>query len=331
MQFDTKIYGHSLGPQPHWPNKRGIAEIGELHEVNTGNTLEFCPNVKHWDEVLDHKSTVVDWGCGEGAFASELKKKRPDITLVGVSMHDVRPDIIKDKVFSKLYYGQMPKDLQFLDHWKGRVNAMVDTYGPMTWMDNPVEGLIYAALCLKKDGIFSSITSETRKDQSQSIFGNEKTWAKIKDFMRDHLKVNLVICPSKIKSQVFQGTIQRDYLVQMHKFDSVHYSSADFAALCAKAAKAIGTPKQGKVWWAPENQDPNLAIREKVWQTPYQLGEIKNERTSNTCRATLRWLCCHEFYHYFAAGHSSCHHRRHRIRRLYGRAACDKADRHCHK
>ncbi len=265
MQIESKVYGNSFGPQPLWPNKRGIEEIGELHEVNTDESLKFSPNIKNWDEILEQNATVVDWGCGEGVFASELKAKRPDISLVGVSMHDVGTEALAKGVFSSVYYGEMPKSLTFLEHWKGRITAMVDTYGPMSWMDNPVEGLIYAALCLKKDGVFSSITSETRKDRSQSVFGDEPQWARIKKFMRDHLKTHLVICPSKIKSQVFQGTIQRDYIVKLHKFDTVHYSASEFQDLCLKAAKELGTPKQGEIWWKPNQDNCPLAIRRKNW------------------------------------------------------------------
>lgn len=265
MSITTKVYGQSLGEHPLWPNRRGIDEIGELHEVNTKATLQFCPNIKNWEQTIEENAVVVDWGCGEGEFVQQLSKKRPDLRFIGVSMHDVRKDVMEGGVFSHIYYGQMPKELTFLEHWKGRVSAMIDTYGPMSWMDNPVDGLIYAALCLKAGGVFSSITSETNKEKSQSVFGGEANWGKIKKFMAEHLKVDLVIIPSKIKSQVFQATIQRDYIVKMHKTESVHYSASEFTELCVKAAKEIGTPVQGAVWWAPETKDGDLAIRAKQW------------------------------------------------------------------
>lgn len=116
---------------------------------------------------------MIDLGCGKGRLAKQFKELRPDINFVGLSAHEISSSTDYSESMDRVYYGKIPEDTRLLKDYKGRADVVIDTYGPMSFADNPVHVLIYALLLLNGTGIFSSITSETRKDQSQSVFGRK--------------------------------------------------------------------------------------------------------------------------------------------------------------
>lgn len=259
--YTPKVIGISEGPQPEWPNNRDKETIYTLHEFNDEDTLQWCPNIARLTDLMPQHAKVVDLGCGRGRLAKELKQERDDITYIGVSAHDIDPANLE--VMDRAYLGKIPENLELLKDYKGRIDLVVDTYGPMSFADNPVHVLIYAVLLLNGTGTFTSITSESGKERTQSVLGTPETWKKIKDFFKEFFLVDVAIIPTKIKSQVFQSRIIKDYIVRCRRTSTAPlYTSNDYAKLCQLADQKIGIPLQEDAWYAPTK---DFAIRQKKW------------------------------------------------------------------
>ncbi len=262
-----KVYGKSLGPQPGWPSTRtlipfekGPKNTSQYHEFNNNWLLNLrFPNEGGLQNFVRSGGTLIDVGCGAGYTAAALKEGLPNVKVIGIGAHDLDPRAAQ-KV-DEVWYEYFPQPDGALTAYTGRADAVIETYGAVTYSENPVHALIAELLLLGPNSTYSCITSTTGQDPCLSVFGGQKNLDRVKSFFIKHFHVNLSFVPTKIESLVTPGKVFTDLLVRC-RFASHTYTREDFETLCTLADEEIGIPTLGKVWY---KADGSFAIQEKHW------------------------------------------------------------------
>ncbi len=259
----TKIKGIPLSELPQGtPCNRSIETINVLHEFNNLESITSFPNATDISALVRDNELFLDFGCGRGRLCREIKEKYPTIKVLGFSAHEVEKT---NTVFmDRIYYGLAPENLTLLNDFQRRVSLITETYGPTSFADNPVHALLYASLLLKSDGFYTGISSTTKSELGASVFGDKETQSRIKQFFKIHLKTNLAIIPTTIKSAVQEESLFTDFIVRFHGSNH-NLGAKDFIDLCALVDKEIGVPSQGNSWYDLPGEG-HMSIKNKSWQ-----------------------------------------------------------------
>ncbi len=256
------LKGESCGQHPKWPNNRSAQFVWTLHEPNTKEfLLSDYPNKQKLTELIQDRGIVLDSGCGLGRLAAEFKRAKPQATIIGLSAHDLIPEYAEK--IDRIYYGCIPERRELLIDYTGRISLIIDTFGPMSFSDNPVHVLIYNALLLKEGGSFFCISSTTTqkeddgKDEpleSKSVLGATRNIIAVKKFFDKYFGVDLNIMSTIVKSNVTQNAFYTDHIIRFRSIGH-SYTSDAYDTLCQEADKVIGVPEQGKIWYKPNPPD----------------------------------------------------------------------------
>lgn len=268
-----RICGTSLGRQPDWPKSRDLDLVSTLHEFNHRELIDYkIPNTARLECLLPERGIMVDSGAGVGVLSGEMKEVRPNAFVIAAGAHDLDDHFIKR--INAVYYGLIPESKELLIDYTGRVNLITDTYGPLSYYKNPMHVLIYYALLLCKGGVFTSISSTTRNDKAESVFGDIETWVKVKNFMKKHFHTDVTLIPTTIKSKVTDGAYLTDFITRF-KIEGHSYTAKDFEYLCKQSDSEVGIPKLGSIWFNPI--DGSFALQEKIWPKDKVVVEKKND------------------------------------------------------
>lgn len=256
----SKVRGQSLGKQPEWPFQRPLILTKRQLAVNNIQILKSdVPNSAGITEIPADGQTVIDVGCGKGQTAMEFKMMRPNVFVIAAGAHDLDDECIK-KVNS-VYYGCIPDYKQLLTDQVGRAALVMDTYGAVTYHDNPGKALIYETMLLGAGGHYLSVSSTTRDGICESVFGSENNQAAIKTFFLKYFGAHVEMIPTVIESQVNKGTYVTDLLTRF-TIRGHDYTTDQYDTICQLFDREVGIPKQGIAW---KKFDGSFAINQRIW------------------------------------------------------------------
>jgi 2-polyprenyl-3-methyl-5-hydroxy-6-metoxy-1,4-benzoquinol methylase len=139
--------------EPKWVNNRDANKVLTLHKMNSKDLFS-----------LRKDYTLLDAGCGNGAFLNQVKRSYPSIKTIGISATPI--DCDKHPHIDKVYYGLLPDARTLFADYAGQIDTVIDTMGVLTYSDNPIHILIALCSLLKKEGIMS-IVSLGNHDESR--------------------------------------------------------------------------------------------------------------------------------------------------------------------
>jgi hypothetical protein len=135
---------------PSWPNERDLNRYAEMTLIDFKNELA---KDKVW----------IDIGCRTGKALSQIRKHF-DAKLVGINAHKIR---VRKGIES--YYSLIPDDRRIYENYQQKADLVTDIYGSVSYSENPLEAMIYAACLLKPQAKAVFITLETRMGNLQKI------------------------------------------------------------------------------------------------------------------------------------------------------------------
>lgn len=266
--YFNKVCGTSLGPQPDWPCNRTFEEVDQLHEWNSEQSLRYCiANTGSLLNSIHPGKTLADLGCGDGTFAAMFKEGKPSIQVIAAGTHDLKRDNIEK--IDRVYYGYIPQQTQLLDDFAGQCELVTETYGPLTYYDNPAQVLAYALYLLEPEGTYSCITSTTKSDEPRSVFGTREQYDVVRRFFIDKFGSNVSLIDTKIKSRVKkldngEQAIVDDFLLRLRFKGHNYVGVGDYERLCQDIEDELGEPviDREHAWFSA---DRNFTITPKVY------------------------------------------------------------------
>lgn len=253
----------SMPPKMSWPNYRGFFKVCELHARNNRISLDTQPNLLPLLNELPENPVVVDLGMGNGRFLTELAGRlSKQCKLYGVS---ATPEEVNKRLCRyagiEVICGKLNNDpavIDLLGRLQGSVDKVFDTYGPVTYSNNPLHSLIYAAILLKEGGKFSAMTS-TEGDMLSTVFGDKRTRQKITTFFKEFLDIDIKFEFSSINSVIAPGKME-DLLVTFTKGEK-ELKAEDYLKLCRDADRLVGSACVSKASWF-SFKDFRIAMRD---------------------------------------------------------------------
>lgn len=244
--INPNIYGTAL-PAKEWPQSRGVPRILHLHKgpKEWGDRADLSKIII---EELPHGAVAVDVGTGSGKVPQHFGSIRPDLNWALVSATALDPFIQKQMMErgSSLYHCFVPEDLKLLNDHYGRCSLILDTYGAVTYDNNPDRVLLLFALLLAPGGTASMMVSTTKEEIPTHVFTTDETLQQIADFLKEKMGVTLEWSAKKIESQAKPGTYCTDFLFRMTASHAPKESTNDplelFSKLSADLRKIIGNP-----------------------------------------------------------------------------------------
>lgn len=249
----SSVYGSPL-PSQGWPQSRGIPRILNLHK-----------GPKEWGDRADLSKIIADlpygaWaadiGTGSGKVPQHIGSIRSDLHWALVSATELDPPLLSDMIDrgSSIYYCFVPADLQLLKDHYNEISLLLETYGAVTYDNNPDLVLLLYALLLAQGGTASIMLSTTNDKEPTHVFTHDETLRKLADFLNDRLGVNLEWCTKKIDSQAKPGTFCTDFIFRMTAYKAKEKTVNPlelFSELSIALREVIGIPQiKEKPWYS---------------------------------------------------------------------------------
>lgn len=197
-----------------WPKNRSIGDIESMLRHNLFDKL-LC---------LPRGSWILDAGCGNGKVIQLIETWFPGkFKLCGITTTQVESKNFP--YFDELTYLYVPSDpvhpedvasLQWLTDHADKFALILDTYGPATYADNPLEVMLFYNVALKPGGQVFSMSSMVAGDAENSCFGDHDTRQKIEQFFKNDLQTELKFTKEDILSVACaEGKVMTDLKVEM--------------------------------------------------------------------------------------------------------------------
>ncbi|MGE4574724.1 MULTISPECIES: hypothetical protein [Parachlamydia] len=204
----VKVYG--TGEEVvDWPQSRKIDRILYLHTPEGEKQSSLLDDLKP-------KSCVIDMGAGRGMFLLDLKNLQKDLSVIGVGVTKLDQRIINDNLTDNdsIYYGYVPEITELLRNHYQSVDLIMETYGPLTYAENPLHVLIFIGLLLNENGSYSCMSSTT-SELPKHVFSTNETVAKIADFFEENMGIKLEFSQKEIDSEAYPGKRCTDFQFRM--------------------------------------------------------------------------------------------------------------------
>lgn len=247
-----QIHGTPLLP-PSWPQSRGVPRIFLLHKGP--NDWGGAADLSQIIENLPRNAIAADIGTGSGQMPLHVGGLRPDLHWNLVSATSLNPSIAEQLLErgSNLYYCLVPEDLKILEDNYSKCHLIMDTYGAVTYDNNPDLVLLLYALLLAPGGTASMVVSTTNDQTPTHVFTHDETLQQINDFLKEKVGVSLKWASKHIASQAKPGTYCTDFVFRMVADATKEQKAINpkelFAELSQQLRETIGTPHITEAPW----------------------------------------------------------------------------------
>jgi len=211
-------------------NKKGDRKDLPIHQIDGFDLL----STDQWDDMvrqvttaigIRNGSSVLECGCGAGAFLSSLLKIYPDLQVTGIDYSESLLEVVKSHISGDFYYADM-SDISFLQDNAFDNVVSFSTFHYLQSIEAACKAVSEMVRVVKKGGVvFVGEVSDAAKYQQAVLIRQESH--------KDHRQVSLekpdhLFLDKEVFKKIAKDLSLTLNIIDQDEFDLAHYETAKY-------------------------------------------------------------------------------------------------------